>query len=92
MVIFLIAYVQPKDKQSPQPINACSSLGIFFQSSIANTNDQIIHEHRINTKNSSLVMETECTLAPGDDGVANNTAETAPKGAIVIEIPLVAKN
>lgn len=37
-------------------------------------------------------METECTLAPGDDGVANNTAETAPKGAIVIEIPLVAKN
>lgn len=28
------------------------------------------------------------TLAPGEDGVANRTAQTAPKGAIVIETPL----
>lgn len=31
------------------------------------------------------------TLAPGDAGVAKRTAQTAPKGAIVIEMPFGAK-
>lgn len=34
------------------------------------------------------MLETEYyTLAPGEEGVANRTAQTAPKGATVIEIP-----
>lgn len=33
-------------------------------------------------------MNTLYFLAPGEDGVANRTAQTAPKGAIVIETPL----
>ena len=31
--------------------------------------------------------EEDSTLAPGAEGVANRTAQTAPSGAIVIEIP-----
>ena len=33
-------------------------------------------------------MERTITRAAGEDGVANKTAQTAPKGAIVIETPL----
>lgn len=35
--------------------------------------------------------ERESTRAAGEEGAAKRTAETAPKGAIVIEIPLGAK-
>lgn len=33
-----------------------------------------------------------CTLAPGDEGVAKRTAQTAPSGATVMEIPFGANN